>query len=227
MRGAWIGGAAALCLGLSLVFGGTGPLGRVLMGLGLPGLAAQVFDDPAWQGAALYRAGEYPAAAERFAQAGAALNLGNAQTQSGRYAAALEAYDIARQQGDARARANFDLVAAYYAGLALDPDVPIAWGSEREQSPTVEAAIARGNARAAGAGEGTTNSGALLGLPELESHGEQRVRKVFDDKFMVANRRWLQSLTDVPGDYLAARIRHERKRRARLGLSPPEAEDPQ
>ena len=226
MRGAWIGGAAALCLGVSLLMGGTAPLGRVLMGLGLPGLAAQVFNDPAWQGAALYRAGDFPAAADRFRQAGAVLNLGNAEVQSGRYAAALEAFDIARLKGDGRAAANFDLVAAYYAGLALSPDTPIAWFTERDGDEVVQSSVAQGDARAAGVGDGTTNSGALLGLPELESHGEQqRVRKVFDDKFMVANRRWLQTLADVPGEYLAARIQHERKRRVRLGQAQPVPED--
>ena len=227
MRSVWIGGIATLLLLTSVLWAGAAPLGRILMGFGLPALAAEVFSDPAWRGAALYRAGDFDAAATEFRKARAYLNLGNAEVRLGRYAAALEAYDIARLGGDKRAAANFDLIAAYYAGLALDPDVPIAWFTKKHADGEPEkSSIANGNARAAGAGSGTTNSGALLGLPELESHGTSSVRKVFDDKFIIANRRWLQTLQDVPGDYLAARIRHERKRRKKLGLTPPEPEDP-
>ena len=130
--------------------------------------------------------------------------------------------------GDPRAAANFDLVAAAYAGLALDPEAPIAWFTEKDggDGAVVRSFVARGDARAAGTGSGTTNTGALLGLPELESFGDGRVRKVFDDQFMVANERWLETLSDVPGEYLAARISHERKRREDLGLLQPPPEDP-
>jgi Ca-activated chloride channel family protein len=44
---------------------------------------------------------------------------------------------------------------------------------------------------------------------------------------MVANTRWLTALEDVPGEYLAARIAMEYKRRKKLGLTPPEPEDPE
>lgn len=227
MRRGLIAGLGVLCLLIALAAGGTAPMGRVLLGLGLPGIATGFFSDPAWRGVALYRAGDAEGAAEAFAQAGAQLNLGNAHVRAGRYAAALEAYDIARLGGDERAAANFDLVAAFYAGLALDPEAPITWFTQKDgDGPAVEAAVAQGNARAAGTGSDTTNSGALPGLPELASHGDGRVRKVFDDKFIVANRRWLQTLEDVPGAYLAARIRHESKRRKTLGLTPPDPEDP-
>lgn len=229
MRAAWLLGLAMTCLALAFALGGTGPGARVLIGLGLPGLAAPLADDPGWRGTALYRAGDHDGAARAFQQAGMMLNLGNAHVQAGRYAAALEAYDMARLQGEKRAAANFDLVAAFYAGLALDPDTPIAWFTEKDGGggAVVKSSIAQGSARAASTGDGATNTGALLGLPELQSDGARRVRKVFDDKFMVANRRWLQTLSDVPGDYLAARIRHERKRRIRLGLAQPAPEDPE
>ena len=67
---------------------------------------------------------------------------------------------------------------------------------------------------------------AMLGLAELESRGRLGVRRIFDDKFMVADERWLQQIQDVPGAYLKARIAHEEKTRRKLGLSPPEPEDP-
>lgn len=224
----WITVIALVALVGSAVMGGSAPLGRAFMALGLPSLAAPLFQDPAWKAAALYRAGKFDRAATEFRSAGAMLNLGNAETQAGHYAAALEAFDAARMAGDPDADANFDLLAAFYAGLALDPDTAAVWFSEKDggEAAAVKSSIAQGNARAAGAGDDTTNTGALLGLPELESHGRRAVRKQFDDKFMVANTRWLATLSDVPGEYLAARIKHEHKRRAKLGLAQPEPEDP-
>ena len=114
------------------------------MGLGLPALAARVFDDPGWQGAALYRAGNFDASTEAFSQASEMLNLGNAHVQAGRYAAALEVYDLARLAGDAQAEANFDLLMAFYAGLALDPETSNAWGRQKEgHGPVVAASVAK------------------------------------------------------------------------------------
>lgn len=222
--------AALLCLGLAaLLGGGTAPFGRLALALGLPGVAAPLFDDPRWRGVAEYRAGRFQAAADRFEASRDRFNLGNARAREGRYAAALEAWDGARLRGDDLAAANFDLMAAYYAGLALDPEAPIAWFTEKDggDDPAVPSFVAQGNARAASTGDGTTNTGALIGLPELVSTEQERVRRIFDDRFMVANERWLATLEDVPGAYLAARIAHERKRRRDLGLAPPEPEDPQ
>lgn len=220
--------AGAFCLCAAVVLGGGAPFGRLALALGAPGVAQLFFDDPAWDGVAWYRSGRYEKASQSFALSKSGLNKGNSEARRGNYAAALEAYDGARLAGDTLADANFDLVAAYYAGLALDPETPIAWFTEKDggDDPPVDSFVARGNARAASTGDGSTNTGALIGLPELVSRGRLGVRKVFDDKFMVANRRWLTSLEDVPGEYLAARIAMEHKRRKKLGLSPPEPEDP-
>lgn len=215
--------AAAL---VAVVTGGSAGFGRLALAAGLPDIAAPLLSDPGWRGVALYRAGRWDAAADAFRSAGDMHNLGNAEAHSGNYAAALEAFDTARAAGDPDASANFDLVAAYYAGLALDPDTPIAWWTEDEDGPTEAAPVGEGSGRAAGTGSDSTNAGALLGLPELRGIGRLGARRVFDDKFMVANRRWLAQLSDVPGEYLAARIAAERKRRADLGLAPPEPEDP-
>ncbi|MDO6745728.1 vWA domain-containing protein [Gilvimarinus sp. 1_MG-2023] len=61
-------------------------------------VAAQEFKDPAWRGAALYRAGQYEQAATSFAQldtAQAHYNRGNALAQMGKLDQALAAYDQA------------------------------------------------------------------------------------------------------------------------------------
>lgn len=215
----------AFALALAILLGGAAPFGRILLALGLPGPAAALLEDPGWRGTALYRAGDMGGAAEAFRGAESPYNLGNALARTGAYAAALEAYDLAIAAGDDDARANFDLVAAYFAGLGLDPDA-LGLIPKRETGPKAEGFVAQGNGRAAGTGDEVTNSNTMLGLAELDSRGRLGVRRIFDDAFMVADERWLAQLSDVPGEYLKARISHEAKRRAKLGLAPPEAEDP-
>lgn len=63
--------------------------------------AATRFEDPQWQGEALYRAGDYPAAAARFAQDDSAIghyNRGNALAKSNELEAALDAYEQALER---------------------------------------------------------------------------------------------------------------------------------
>jgi len=62
------------------------------------GAAAEVFDDPAWKGAALYRSNQWWRAAEVFVRGNDAAsfhNLGNTYVKLGYYALALEAYQQA------------------------------------------------------------------------------------------------------------------------------------
>ncbi|MEM8729774.1 MAG: hypothetical protein AAGF79_07630 [Pseudomonadota bacterium] len=217
---------SVLCLAMGWALGGPAALGRVLMAAGLPALAAQVFRDPDWRGVALYRAGDFGAAADAWRIARAPYNRGNALVQTGDYAAALETYDLAiASHGDADAQANFDLVVGFYAAQGIDADV-LALFPERKEGPTAEGPIARGDARAAGSGSEVTNANTMLGLAELDSRGRLGVRRVFDDTFVVADERWLNQLEDVPGQYLQARINQEYKRRQKAGMSPPPAEDP-
>ncbi|MFK7751798.1 MAG: hypothetical protein AB8B51_04545 [Sedimentitalea sp.] len=216
---------AAGALALSLILGGTAPLGRALMAVGLPGLAAPLFAAPQWRGVGLFRAGDHTAAAALFSQSRAFYNLGVAEAHAGRHAAALEAFDMAHARGHPDAQANFDVVAAYFAGLGIDPEA-LGLFPERKEGPKAESFVARGNARAAGTGSDVTNTNTMLGLAELDSRGRLGVRRIFDDKFMLADERWLEQLSDVPGEYMAARILQEHKRRHKAGLSPPKPEDP-
>ncbi|WP_187429498.1 hypothetical protein ROLI_042070 [Roseobacter fucihabitans] len=216
---------SVLALVLALLLGGTAPFGRALLAAGLPGLAVPLMKDAEWRGIALFRAERYEAAAAEFTRAGSFYNLGNAETHGGNYAAALEAFDLAHARGHPDAMANFDVVSAYYAGLGIDPDA-LALFPKRKEGPSEESFVARGNARAAGTGSDVTNANTMLGLAQLESRGTLGVRRIFDDKFMRADERWLEQLADVPGEYMAARIAQEHKRRRKLGLSPPEPEDP-
>lgn len=210
---------AVACFGIAVLMGGAAPFGRVALTLGMPDIAMRMFTDPRWRGVALYRAGDFEEAVAVLATAGpeASYNLGNAQVGREKYAAALEAYDLALAlREDARAQANFDLVRAFYGGTGIEAESIIKWGEDKE-GPTTLAPVARGAARAAGTGDAVTNTGATLGLPELQSREQLGVRRVFDDKFIVASPRWLETLEDVPGAYLAARIAQEYKARKKAG----------
>ncbi|SFO80133.1 VWA domain-containing protein [Pseudomonas borbori] len=72
--------------------------GQRLLEAQRPVEAAARFADPQWQGLALYQAGDYPAAAERFARGDNAVahyNRGNALARSNELEAALDAYNQA------------------------------------------------------------------------------------------------------------------------------------
>lgn len=204
----------AMLVTIAVLAGGTAPFGRVALALGSPRIAALLFTDPDWRGVAQYRAGRFDDAAATWANAGpqALYNLGNSRAQQGEYAAALEAFDLAMVgRDDTQARANFDLLRAFYAGTAIEA------GSfflpEEKDGPTILAPIARGDARGAGSGDEVTNTGGALALAELETRAGAHVRRVFDDTFIAANPRWLATLADVPGAYLAERISYEHKQR--------------
>lgn len=69
--------------------------GQHLLTEGRPSEAASRFENRQWQGLALYQAGDYAAAAERFAEgrdAAAHYNRGNALARGGELEAALDAY---------------------------------------------------------------------------------------------------------------------------------------
>jgi Ca-activated chloride channel family protein len=72
--------------------------GRVLMSRGRPAEAAEAFRDPLWRGVALFRAGDFKAAAEVLSRAGAAEGVydrGNALVMLGKYEEAVGEYDKA------------------------------------------------------------------------------------------------------------------------------------
>jgi Ca-activated chloride channel homolog len=89
--------------------------GQRLLQAQKPAEAAKRFDNPQWQGEALYQAGDFSGAAQRFAQGYEAsdhYNRGNALAKSGELEAAIDAYEQAleRQPDLAVAKQNKALV---------------------------------------------------------------------------------------------------------------------
>lgn len=75
--------------------------GQRLLQAQRPAEAAERFEDPRWQGIALYRAGDYAAAAERFAAGDSAsdhYNRANALARGEQLEAAIEAYEQALER---------------------------------------------------------------------------------------------------------------------------------
>jgi Ca-activated chloride channel family protein len=89
--------------------------------------AADVFEDPAWRGAALYRAGEYAAAIDSLVIEGtvdAEFNIGNAYAQLERYEDAVASYEsvIGQRPDRTEARNNLALVSALIKAPLDDPE---------------------------------------------------------------------------------------------------------
>jgi len=101
--------------------------------------AAEIFTDPAWKGAALYRSSQWWRAAEAFVRADdieSRYNLGNSYVQLGYYALALEAYQavLAQQPEHTDALHNANVMRKL---LAEDDDNE----SQQGLSPTSQEAI--------------------------------------------------------------------------------------
>lgn len=97
--------------------------------------AMQLAHDPAWRGAAAYRAGDYAAAAQALREVkgvDATYNLGNALAREGKYQDAIQAYDQAlkRDPGNADAKANRQAVEDW---LRKQPKPPQPSPSQQQQ----------------------------------------------------------------------------------------------
>ncbi|MBB5764420.1 tetratricopeptide repeat protein [Methylorubrum rhodesianum] len=104
-------GATAYHVGWRNLFLTPDQRGRFLMKRGRPGEAASAFRDPVWRGVALFRAGDFKAAAQAFGgvdTAEGAYDQGNALVMLGKYDDAVRRYEraLALRPGWEAAAAN-------------------------------------------------------------------------------------------------------------------------
>ncbi|WP_025130048.1 VWA domain-containing protein [Pseudomonas sp. PH1b] len=203
-----------------------------------PAEAARHFQDPQWQGVALYEAGNYNAAAERFAEgndARAHYNRGNALARSGELEAAIDAYEQAleRQPDLQPALQNKALVESLLQQQhavepappekAQDPDSddnrP---GPSSTANPPPAASDTPGTPGEAPAGEGEEpappppgNGHSEVPGSELDDqHTTTPLRPVedgLDAEHQQALEQWLRKIPDDPGELLRRKFWYEQQ----------------
>jgi Ca-activated chloride channel family protein len=211
--------------------------GRHLLEQKRPAEAARHFQDPQWQGVALYAAGNYVAAAQRFAEgndAYAHYNRGNALAKSGELEAALDAYEQAlERQSDLRpALTNKALVESLLKQkqppAPSEPDKT--QGSEAEQtaqnppadtatqpSPSDEQKPEAQNPSATGEPQATPQPGnnevpgSELGDEQTTTPPIRSARDNFDGEHRQALEQWLRQIPDNPGELLRRKFWYEQQ----------------
>lgn len=213
--------------------------GQRLLEAGQPREAATRFADPQWQGLALYQAGDYPAAAERFAQsdsASAHYNRGNALARSNELEAALEAYGQALdlQPELIAAQKNKALVEELLRqrqqqGEQQSPDAesqepsaeqPPQAGQPGEESdngqPAAEPAPGDSEAPPNQPAPGDDQAPPAPGEPDDDEADEQQIAQAedsLDGERRQALEQWLRQIPDDPGELLRRKFWYEQQQR--------------
>ncbi|MDN5401604.1 MAG: tetratricopeptide repeat protein [Pseudomonas sp.] len=213
--------------------------GQYLLKHKRPAEAAEHFQDPQWQGVALYEAGNYAEAIKRFAQGSDAYshyNRGNALAKAGELEAALDAYEQALEaQPDLQpALKNKALVEALMQEQAQPEPDPPAKNADDETAqpgqtaqPGTSAQTAQGGEQSshgqgeAGTGETQANAPPQAGgneVPGSELGDEQTTTPPLRpaDTRLEGERRqaleqWLQEIPDNPGELLRRKFWYEQQ----------------
>ncbi|MGZ0786934.1 VWA domain-containing protein [Pseudomonas saponiphila] len=203
-----------------------------------PAEAARRFQDPQWQGVALYESGNYNAAAERFAEgddARAHYNRGNALARSGELEAAIDAYEQAleRQPDLQPALANKALVQSLLQQQQVAPPT----APQKPQNPDSDDSNNAGPSGAAtqptSGGEPPDNSGQTAAetgeaTPAPPSNGNSEVpgselddqhtttplrpaQDSLDAEHQQALEQWLRKIPDDPGELLRRKFWYEQQ----------------
>lgn len=196
-----------------------------------PQEAALRFKDPQWQGVALYQAGDYQAAADRFAQSDEAAshyNRGNALAQAGQLEAALDAYDHAleRQPELQAAQLNKQLVERLLEQQKATPESPAASQSQAETSNTPsESGAPQSNESHTSTAESEqppphdnleSESSATEAGPSTAI--QNSAPNPNDEERQQSMEQWLRKVPDEPGELLQRKFRFEQQQRE---VSPP------
>ncbi|WP_047528395.1 tetratricopeptide repeat protein [Pseudomonas sp. 11/12A] len=204
-----------------------------------PAEAAQHFEDHQWQGVALYEAGDYTGAAQRFAEgndAHAHYNRGNALAKSGELEAALDAYDQAlERQPDLRpALTNKALVENLLKQQQTPPAAePDKASSEEPQTPPQESPSSAttqpsstGEPKTGGEDEKTTAEqppstpprpgsnevpGSELGDEQHTTPPMRPANDSIEGEQQQALEQWLRQIPDDPGELLRRKFWYEQQ----------------
>jgi Ca-activated chloride channel family protein len=195
---------------------------------GEPETAATLFEHDDWRAAALYRSGEFGAAADRYRRdpaTTALYNLGNALAQQSDFDGAIEAYEkvLARDPGHADARFNKALLEKLEQEQSA--------GAEANQQPGSEQPQDRGDPQGEGdeagqdddAGAGQPPDDTPPGEPQpsrsdesREGDSEEQLAASRDER-QDALEQWLRRVPDDPGGLLRRKFQYETNQRLRQG----------
>jgi Ca-activated chloride channel family protein len=218
--------------------------GQRLLEAQRPGEAATRFVDPQWQGLALYQAGDYPAAAERFARGDNAVahyNRGNALARSNELEAALEAYDQALElQPDLLpAQTNKALIEQLLEQSQDEQNQQQDQEPEADSAPTPSQQPQAGSAEpdadkpAPAAGQSAPgdeepapsqptpgdSDSPTPSEPDDDLPGEEQIASTaapLDGERRQALEQWLRQIPDEPGELLRRKFWYEQQQRQEL-----------
>ncbi|WP_223481579.1 MULTISPECIES: VWA domain-containing protein [unclassified Pseudomonas] len=203
-----------------------------------PAEAAQHFQDRQWQGVALYEAGDYSGAAQRFAEgndAHAHYNRGNALAKGGELEAALDAYDQAlERQPDLRpAQTNKALVESLIkqknTPAPVEPDKTEGDETGTPQEPPPGAATQQSNSGEPKSDAQTTAPdaeqsdttparpgtnevpGSELGDEQSTTPPLRPASDTIDGEQRQALEQWLRKIPDDPGELLRRKFWYEQQ----------------
>lgn len=202
---------------------------------GEPAVAAALFDDGGdepWRAAALYRSGEYAAAAEHYRSGDATAdlyNLGNALAQQQAYADAIEAYDavLSRDPDHEDARFNKSLVEQLLERQQQAENDQQARQDQGQQNPEDSTANPEGGSD--DSGEANEQQGEEQQPSETAQSQEQQSEARSEDgepsEELTASRdekqdaleQWLRRVPDDPGGLLRRKFQYETNQRLRRG----------
>ncbi|MBC2656156.1 VWA domain-containing protein [Pseudomonas sp. MSSRFD41] len=204
-----------------------------------PAEAARHFQDRQWQGVALYEAGNYTAAAERFAEgndARAHYNRGNALAHGGELEAAIDAYEQAlelqpellpAQQNLALVRQLLQQQRAAEPLPEVKPQSPEAEDNARPESSSTASTPVPGSetppasaSNPPGPGDATQADPQVPGHSEVpgseldDAHTTTPLRPVddsLDAEHQQALEQWLRKIPDDPGELLRRKFWYEQQ----------------
>ncbi|NWC42218.1 tetratricopeptide repeat protein [Pseudomonas tolaasii] len=213
--------------------------GQYLLKHKRPAEAAEHFEDPQWQGVALYEAGNYAEAIKRFAQgndAYAHYNRGNALARSGELEAAIDAYEQALEaQPDLQpALKNKALVEKILQEKAEpEPAKPVKNEDDETTQPGQTAQPGASGQNSTGgeqseqgqgeAGKGDTQTGATpppggnevpgseLGDEHTTTPPLRPADASIDGEHRQALEQWLREIPDNPGELLRRKFWYEQQ----------------